>query len=488
MGEQRDGKEDDLIPTASTKVMCVLNDPDVSSIKSASATNLELEWIAEAREDSFFAQLWDGDGLFKRYATAAVAVGCISGLSVAERAAFYRQIATKSRTEVLTYLSGIEVRPGTLQLLSKTDYELFEEDDWRVLLSACTDPVRRRELHTLDRISPILVHQIRQIPDPIFCRAILAVLNVLEVSTEHWGQLSRSFEEASASARSTFTRKARGVRSIGSLWNFFFECTECAVKPFVFPESFSGSPLLELLETSEQMRSEGLQMRNCVAQRVSRVVAGWDAYFHWKGAQPATVQLVRVKQAWRLGQIRAAGNVLMKPAAAAEIVEAVQQIIDSTADDRPIDREPFLSAVESVRIHGVELFDSAAIGRIAGELKYIKGTSHGLDHGSYCIVEGTHGFIQFMADSEGDEFLCEIQSHKFAPEVGGRLTDSAVSLVTGCGFQWPHGKHNFLRWFSVSTDDELHTLAGFALGILSLVFKQSPEADLRINTQIGEDD
>ena len=465
-----------------------LSDPDMSSIKSASAPNVDLEWIAEAREDRFFAQLWECDGLFKPYATAAVTIGCISGRSPAERAAFYRRIATKSRARVLTQLSGVEVRPGTLRLLSKTDSELFEEDDWRALLSACTDPACRREMHRLDRISPILVHQIGQVPDPICCCAILAVLNVLEVSTEHWGQLSRSLEEASASTRPALIRKARRVRSRGSFWDYFFECTECSSMPFFVPESFSGSPLLKLLDTPDHMRSEGLQMRNCVGQRVPRVVAGWDAYFHWNGTLPATVQMVRRKHGWGLGQIRAPGNALVKPAAAAEIVDAAQQIIDCTVDDRSIVREPFQPLVESVRIRGVEWFHSAAIERIAGELQYIKGTSHGLDHGSYCIVEGTHGFVQFMADSEGNEFLCEIQSHKFVPEIESRLTDAAVSLITGCGFQWPDGKHNFLRWFTVSTDDELHALAGFALGILHLVFEQNPEADFSINTHFAEDD
>jgi hypothetical protein len=486
MKEHRNGKEDDSHRVDRDDVR--LNDADMSSIKSGSAPNVDLEWIAEAREDFFFAQLWDSDGLFKPYATAAFTFGSISGQSPAGRADFYKQVATTTRAKLLTHLSGIEVRPGTLRLLSKTDFHLFGEAAWRALLSACTDPIRRRELHRLERISPILVHQIRQVLRPIFCRAILDVLNALEVSSEHWAQLSRSLKEAPAGVRQSLIRKARRVRSRGSFWDYFFECTECGWKPFAFPESFSASPQLKLLETTEQMRSEGLRMRNCLGQRVSRVLAGWDAYFHWNGAQSATVQLVRKKHGWSLGQIRAPGNALVKPAAAAEIVHAAQRIIDCTADDRPIDREPFQPIVESVRSRGVELFHSETIERIAAELQDIRGTSRGLDHGSYCIVEGTHGFIQFMADSEGNEFLSEIQSHRFVREVESRLTDSAVSLITGCGFQWPKGKHNFLRWFTVSTDDELHALARFAMGILHFVFEQNQEADLRINTHFAEDE
>ena len=162
MEEQRNSKKNDLIPAASTKMNSCLSDRDRSSIKSASVAKLDLEWIAEARKNRFFAQLWDGDGLFKPYATSAFTLANISCRSTAERADFYRQIATKSRTELLTDLSGIEVRPGTLRLLSKTDYKLFEEDDWRALLSVCMDPIWRRELHRLERISRILVHQNRR--------------------------------------------------------------------------------------------------------------------------------------------------------------------------------------------------------------------------------------------------------------------------------------------------------------------------------------
>jgi len=120
-------------------MMSHLSDAYISTSKSGSAKNLDPKWVAEAREDRFFAQLWDSDGSFKSYASAAFAVSCISGLPSAERALFYERVATESRTRVLSHLSGIEVRPGTLRLLCKTDYELFDDRDWRALLVACPD-------------------------------------------------------------------------------------------------------------------------------------------------------------------------------------------------------------------------------------------------------------------------------------------------------------------------------------------------------------
>jgi hypothetical protein len=73
---------------------------------------------------------------------------------------------------------------------------------------------------------------------------------------------------------------------------------------------------------------------------------------------------------------------------------------------------------------------------------------------------------------------------------GGAAADKTlgVNLITGCGFQSPNDKQNFLRWFTVQTNDELCGLAAFALGILHRVFEQDPEIDLRINTHFAEDD
>ncbi len=284
MEEQRNSKKNDLIPAASTKMNSCLSDRDRSSIKSASGREVRSRMDRRSKEESLLAHSC-GTATDCSNRTRRVRPSLSPTFRVGQPPSVRTSTGPSQRNRGpswLTDLSGIEVRPGTLRLLSKTDYKLFEEDDWRALLSVCMDPIWRRELHRLERISRILVHQIRQVPGPIFCRAILAVLNVLAVSTEHWGQFSRSLEEGSTSTRPALIRKARRVRSVGSFWDYFFECIECSWKPFVFPQSFSASPLLKLLETSEQMRGEGLRMKNCVGQRVPRVVAGWDAYFHWQ--------------------------------------------------------------------------------------------------------------------------------------------------------------------------------------------------------------
>lgn len=85
-----------------------------------------------------------------------------------------------------------------------------------------------------------------------------------------------------------------------------------------------------------------------------------------------------------------------------------------------------------------------------------------------------------MADREGEEYLCEIQSHHFVPEMEARLIDPVVSLISECGFRWPEGEQNFARCFPTPTDADVEKLAEFTLGILSWVSDYAPGRRLKL--------
>ena len=65
-----------------------------------------------------------------------------------------------------------------------------------------------------------------------------------------------------------------------------------------------------------------------------------------------------------------------------------------------------------------------------------------------------------------------------------RLTDKVVSLIADSGFKWPRGSENFLRWFTVSTEQDVDALAEFSLGILNEVFGHKPGHELRVKVHI----
>ena len=118
------------------------------------------------------------------------------------------------------------------------------------------------------------------------------------------------------------------------------------------------------------------------------------------------------------------------------------------------------------------LFPVGQLDDVADVLRDIRGKSQGLGTGTnaYCIFEGRNGYVQFMADVDGREFLCEVQSHHYYAPVQMHLTDEVVGLLAGCGFQWPKGEQNFSRWLTVDGDDGIFNLAEFILGILNKVF------------------
>lgn len=163
-----------------------------------------------------------------------------------------------------------------------------------------------------------------------------------------------------------------------------------------------------------------------------------------------------------------------------------QRLIDQTAGNTGVDRDPCEAAIDSVREHAEAVFTSKVIQRIARQLVLIRGKSLP-DSGSFCVIEGKNGYVQFMADvGDGKRYWCEIQSHQFVPETEKWLTDSAVSLIVACGFRWPDEEQNFGRYFWVKTDDEVVKLAQFALGILSRIFDQTPRMRLKLETKIAE--
>jgi hypothetical protein len=442
-------------------------------------------WIAQARRDPFFAQLWKIDPLFKPYAAASLTLCGIPEMSPAARSTLYRRIATEPRTRFLTELTGIQVRAGALRLLAKADYRGFLASDWQALLKVSNDPDIRRELHGLDRISPVLVRQIPLVPRLTICAAVLNVLNQLAVSEEHWRQLATSLDDASSSIRNSVRERAGKIHSVGSFWDFFFACVDGVWKPFALPEPFFASPLLTPLASAREMRREGLRMKNCMGELVRGVLSGWDAYFHWNGSVPASVQLIRAGDQWELGQIAAKNDEPVNEHEAAKILDAAQEIIDRTVKDRGITRDPCAATIDSVREQARKLFPAKTIERVARELRLIRGKSLP-GSGSFCVIEGRHGYIQLMAGIEKTRYWCELQSHQFVPETEARLTDPIVSLIRACGFRWPEDEQNFGRHFWVGDNSDVSYLAEFALGILNRVFDQMPRMRLKLETNLPD--
>lgn len=189
-------------------------------------------------------------------------------------------------------------------------------------------------------------------------------------------------------------------------------------------------------------------MKNCMGQLLRGVLSGWDAYFHWNGSVPASVQLVRAGDRWEVGQIAAANDETVNARETAKIMQAAQEILDRTVRPGGCEKDPHAAAIAAVRSQARAVFPQRTVERVARQLRLIRGKSLP-DSGSFCVIEGKHGYVQFMADESGKRYWCEIQSHQFVPETEARLTDSVVSLIRSCGFRWPEEDQNFGRYFGL---------------------------------------
>jgi len=443
-------------------------------------------WIEEAKEDPLFRQFWDSDPSFRAFGAAAISLRGSLGSAPEERKAIFNDVATQPRAELLSKLAGTEIQPGALKVIYKAEFESFAETDWRALLKGAADITLHQELRKLDRISPVLAQQLEDIPVPIRWASILEVVNQLRVSKIHWRELAQELCDAPANVRDSWREWSKTVNSIGSFWDFFIGCIQPTWKPFPLPESFFASPLLQPIITAKELRSEGITMRNCLAGRVRRARSGREAYFHWSGPTPASVQLVYSNEGWKIGQIKAAENGAVNQEESQKIRQVAMELIRNAPPRREAP-DASENIIESLSDYGQTTFGAANVNRLAGELQTIRGKSLASTNGSYCIIEVQTGYVQFMADIGGrEEILCEIQSHHFAPEMEPLLTDSLVSLILGCGFDWPDGEQNFARWFFVRSDDDVRRLAALALGLLEQCFCSGSSTDFTVKTHIAE--
>ena len=421
-----------------------------------------------------FRQLWEceEDRLFRPYVYAALSFAHVAYLSTAARAELYRDIATAQRATLLDRLSCLKGWNSKCRLLPKTNYQLFDERDWRTLFNIGNEGRTRQELGHLSAISRVLIRQIAQVPEQIRTRAVLMVLNELKVSSARWRQFSNAWAVAPHQLRSSFIAKAKGVTSSAAFWDYFFDCIQDA-QPFKFPESFMSCPQLRLLRTIKDLDRESRKMRNCLDVQVGNVRQGRHAYFYWEGPQPAIVQLVN-RNGWKVGDILGHRNRPLPLPLLANIRASAEALVSSTRNKIDAAGNDWTSSIiRELCVCARSHFFPQERADLSLALRDIRQKTQGQNAVPYlfCIFTGYEAAIKFTAYANSDEFVCEIPSHRGRASLACRLSDEVVSLIVDSGFSWPRGKlDTFTRWFRVQKDSDIETLSELALGILNKVF------------------
>jgi hypothetical protein len=446
--------------------------------------------ITEAIREPMFAARWNdnSDESFRPFAAAIIELRDAQRLSAASRDTLFRDLCLRKRNEILSEILHKPIASRVIKALSRTDWKDFVRDDWDALFSLLIREGENAVLGHVRRITPILVRQFAVIPEELRVAKLLNVVSSLSVPPERWEQLRLFLQLADADQRADMLRTAAAIDSNGEFWDFYFRCEGKYWQPFNLPHSLSISELLDPIASPLEMEAEGLSMNNCLANHVSRVLSGNRIYFRLRDNTEVDAELVRQEDGWVPGGILGRGN----SAVPAGMVEKIRAELQRLAKTISTTAESSISAeqdacIERLRALARESFADVDIAELVRLLGSIQGKSQSWTNGAFAIVEMESGrFVQFMCSPDGKEYLCEICSHKNNDDVNEVLTADIVDLIEKCGFVWPNGRNNFLRWFNVSSDEDILALAELALAVLSSVFGHRHGQPLAVKTHIPE--
>lgn len=444
--------------------------------------------IAEALNEPLFEAQWNdrSDEVFRPFAAAVLQLTGAAPLPEDSRKALYRDLCTRRRVEVLAEVLKEPVAPRVVRLLSRTDWQGFSHEDWVGFFAIARAESSHSALAHARRLTSTLVGQFARIPEELRLPAMLEVAGELDIPAARWDRLRQFIQQSDAGRRAALLRAAGTVDSKVAFWDFYFRCEGKHDCRFEIPCGMAASELLEPLGSPGQMESEALRMSNCLANRVSRVWSGNRFYFRARHGTAVDAELVRLPDQWVPGNVLGPANAPVPAELAGTIQDELRRLAASTpAGGRSREAVRQDAYVEGLCEDAGAAFGADAIERFAEPLRLIRAKSRSWSDGAFTAFVVESGcYVQFMSSPDGNEYLCEISSHKYVDGVDDFLTAEAVDVIESAGFVWPTGNDNFLRWFTVSSDEQLVTMAELALAILERVFRHRAGQAVKIETHI----
>jgi hypothetical protein len=386
---------------------------------------------------------------------------------------------------VLDKLVGFPMPPRLTSLLIRLAPTELDVPMIRKLARDAANPVTLRAITTLDQITRRLVSQLERVPERFRTSGVLSVLNHLELNRAFWKTLDDRLALIPPDLAGSIEARLRRARSRGA----FFDAASAAWaygrenESFAIQKAGEVDSKLMMLDSPAAIASEAHRMKNCLANYRFLPQDGQVAYAAWWGAEPATVELMWCATKWRLGNVRGWKNETISALTHAEIESAVKAW--SVTSGRP--RASTFSALGFVRRQArqaARTYPAVLSNQLRSELEAIRGKSVAGRNNAHCIFNYGDGYIQYASDQWGSVYICEIGSHRYAPEIEARLTEKVFYFLNSAGFEWPKGLANFTRRFFISDARDLDILAKFSLAALTTMVGLSAADRPEITTRI----
>jgi hypothetical protein len=257
-----------------------------------------------------------------------IAVWCLAAahtLPSGKRRELNRAIMTTPRRQLLERVHQKPFSATALSCIYKVEPTRLNAPLIRRIATVTADPVLRLRLAMTPRISPTLLDQLANIPEPLLHPGVLAALadiDDVECPYNVVAELTALTEQDHKSGGTSAIEALRRVRDAEGLVAAIARLKEriAAQKPFPMPP-LGRSALLRPLLTVAELRCEARAMQNCVRTYGPAVQARHSYVCSWVGRERATVELVRGRgNQWTLGAFAGRNN---RPLSIGTVLEIV---------------------------------------------------------------------------------------------------------------------------------------------------------------------
>lgn len=429
------------------------------------------QFLREGCRHNGFAELLNGSIADRAYAVASLSLARVAELDPPSRFALYARIACAPRSEVLSELSALDIRPPAIRALRRLTSLDFAPDQWRQILWSFGRTHDVRALSAVEKITPSLIKQFEAIPQELRSGRLLSLAASFEISEGRWLALRAALTELPKPQRDDVIRRGRLVRGRGELWDLLLGPDRLGLKgqPPDLGSSFVA------LTTPAAVRREGRDLDHCLKRLVPGGRDGRSAYYHSINPGPYTVELRSENgDDWSIAAIAGLRNARPPQADDAAMRCAIEDALGNTlataAPPASVNPDTLLDpGPVAARTLGRDRFDPQEIAKIVDALHTIAGHANCGD--DFFVVQLRNTFYaQCISVPPGDRILLEFCSHRWVPEVEDLLTEDSVSFLLGAGFGWPMGQANFTREFLCRDDNDRLAIAEVLVSGLSRLY------------------